>query len=228
MRILESRLASTSGDPEGAAEAGADLCAALCSLAELLVGGALARGELPAVEAEVRAALSRAGECSASSPEPGQVLASALYELGKADEALACLKDSMGRWLQGAPEEELEGWDLAGAPEPPSYEFRFECAKLLLELDSSTEDAIEVLETLVAEDDMDPNVWHMLALAYYSGGHFDECRESLERCEGLLRKLGVPETEEIWASAKDMSEALADAVDKCGGAGGAGAGGMDA
>lgn len=33
--------------------------------------------------------------------------------------------------------------------ELPSYEFRFECAKLLLELDDTTEVAIEVLEDLL-------------------------------------------------------------------------------
>jgi kinesin family protein 5 len=37
----------------------------------------------------------------------------------------------------------------AGQEEPPSYEFRFECAKLLLELDDTTDAAIQVLEDLL-------------------------------------------------------------------------------
>lgn len=122
-----------------------------------------------------------------------------------------------------APEEEQEGWDLDA--ELPSYEFRFECAKLLLELDDSTEDAIEVLESLVAEDDMDPNAWHMLGLAYYSGGHLAEAEEALERGEALLGKLGVPADHELRGHYEDLKDAVQDAKAKMGE--GAGAEGGD-
>ncbi len=49
----------------------------------------------------------------------------------------------------------------------PSFEFRFECAKLLLELDESTETAVGVLSALIEEYDSNPDVWHLLALALY-------------------------------------------------------------
>jgi hypothetical protein len=39
---------------------------------------------------------------------------------------------------------EWEDADGAEDDEPPSFEFRFECAKLLLELDESTDAAIQV------------------------------------------------------------------------------------
>lgn len=48
---------------------------------------------------EVTGVLKRAEHCSPSSPEPQQVLASMLYELGKADEALSSLRGSMSKWL---------------------------------------------------------------------------------------------------------------------------------
>lgn len=47
MRILESKLASTS-EPDEQEEAKTDLCSALCSLAELMIGGA--SGDLSSVE----------------------------------------------------------------------------------------------------------------------------------------------------------------------------------
>ena len=44
-----------------------------------------------------------------------------------------------------------------------SFEFRFECAKLLLELDESTDAAMDVLEELLEERDDVADVWHLLA-----------------------------------------------------------------
>jgi hypothetical protein len=68
----------------------------------------------------------------------------------------------------------------------PSYEFRFECAKLLLELDDTTDAAVGVLERLVAEDDSVPDAWHLLGLAYYAGGELDAADEAAGRCGALL------------------------------------------
>jgi hypothetical protein len=71
-------------------------------------------------------------------------------------------------------EEDEDEWETDSEDPPldehaPSYEFRFACAKLLIELDEETGDAIHILEDLLRENDMDPNVWHLLSLAYYSG-----------------------------------------------------------
>ena len=110
---------------------------------------------------QVEALLARASSTCSSSPEPGQALASLRYEQGRPEEALGHLRGSMKLWFRAGEEaaadggaEEGEGagagaaMDLEsdeGDPEDlPSYEFRFECAKLLLELDDSTETAIAV------------------------------------------------------------------------------------
>ena len=57
-----------------------------------------------------------------------------------------------------------------------SFEFRFETAKLLLELDTSTDEAIDVLEELLEERDDVVDVWHLLALANHGCCAFDKVR----------------------------------------------------
>jgi len=82
----------------------------------------------------------RHAECCAP---VSQALAGLLAEQGHADEALAVLHQSLALWLppaEAAEEEEERGID------PPSLEFRFDTAKLLLDLDHSTETAVRVLE----------------------------------------------------------------------------------
>ncbi len=154
------------GELEGLREG---LCSSLCSLAEMLMGRAddLAGPSGSGVCEEVEALLTRATAVCGSSPEPGQTLASLRYEQGRPEEALSLLQDSMKLWFRGAPDDDDNEGDLQegryvldntlcflssfahsfcaddGRVEP-SFEFRFECAKLLLELDNTTETAIQV------------------------------------------------------------------------------------
>ena len=67
-----------------------------------------------------------------------------------------------------------------------SFEFRFECAKLLLELDEKTDAAINVLEELLEERDDVADVWHLLALANHGCCEFDRALELLVRFLSLF------------------------------------------
>ena len=81
---------------------------------------------------------------SASRPA-SQALAGLLAEQGHADEALALLHQSLALWLPPAAEAGAAERDQRFA-DLPSLEFRFDTAKLLLDLDHSTDTAVRVLE----------------------------------------------------------------------------------
>ena len=190
------------------------LSGALCSLAEMVLGQSEA---VESVSSEVESLLSRAAAANPSSPEAGQVLASLRYEQGRPEEALGELKKSMRLWFRedrgvdedGMIEEEVE--EEAEEDDErnlPSYEFRFECAKLLLELDDSTEEAIQVLEALVEEDDRNGHTWHLLGMAYYAGGMLDEAKEIHANGIELLKKLKVPKDDELYADFADLASAI--------------------
>jgi hypothetical protein len=74
-----------------------------------------------------------------------------------------------------------------------SFEFRFETAKLLLELDENTDEAIDVLEELLDERDGVIDVWHLLALANHGCCNFDRALELLGHAEQLNEAAGGDE-----------------------------------
>ncbi|GLC46815.1 hypothetical protein PLESTB_001800400 [Pleodorina starrii] len=94
----------------------------------------------------------------------------------------------------------------------PSYEFRLECAKLLLELDETTTTAIDVLEGLIEEDDRVPDAWHLLALSYYSGHQYSEAAAVLAKGQALLATLGAGPGDEITEVFADLESAIKEAM----------------
>ncbi|GFH26459.1 TPR_REGION domain-containing protein, partial [Haematococcus lacustris] len=88
----------------------------------------------------------------------------------------------------------------------------FECAKLLLELDESTETAVEVLHSLVEEDDTNPDVWQLLSLALYSGHQYEEALEAIVRGQSLMRRMRVPRADPHWAGFEELAAAVKDAM----------------
>ncbi|KAK9827266.1 hypothetical protein WJX81_005908 [Elliptochloris bilobata] len=211
------QLLQAAADAEGSGEGGdgggprTQLAGALCALAEMHLAQV---GDAAAAEGECEALLERARRAAPSNPEPLQVLASLRVEQGRPEEALAALPREMGgsggQMGEGEDEsredaadeadgDDSDGWeeasDGAGADELPSYEFRFEAAKLLLELDSRTDAVAQVLEGLLAEDDSVPDVWYLAALCAHAGGDFEAALEAIAAGERLLgaQGQGVPQ-----------------------------------
>jgi class 3 adenylate cyclase len=81
-----------------------------------------------------------------------QVLAGLRAEQGATEEALALLRKSIACWLPAAPaggedaDADVDEAADGALSEPPSFEFRVVTAKLLIDLDDSTETAVRVLE----------------------------------------------------------------------------------
>ncbi|MEO2194011.1 MAG: hypothetical protein ABGY24_16365 [bacterium] len=154
--------------------------------------------ELSEVEALLEQAITSS---SGKSPEPLQGMCGLRVLQGREEEALELLKASLTLWrsdgddkaggetgeggVHGDDDESDDaphgGEEIDEENDPssqPSYEFRFETAKLLLELDVTTETAAEILEELLEENDMVPDVWLLLAVAYRAGGDEESAREA--------------------------------------------------
>ena len=154
--------------------------------------------ELSEVEALLEQAITSS---SGKSPEPLQGMCGLRVLQGREEEALELLKASLTLWrsdgddkaggetgeggVHGDGDESDDaphgGEEIDEENDPssqPSYEFRFETAKLLLELDVTTETAADILEELLEENDMVPDVWLLLAVAYRAGGDEESAREA--------------------------------------------------
>ena len=171
------------------------MCGACCALAEQLMAIA---DDVDDVADECDALLRRAAEADRASAEPLQVLASLRVLQGRSDEALEALRQSMAIWRRdrkgtaggGGDQADDRATEFEGEYDV-SFEFRFECAKLLLELDESTDAAMDVLEELLEERDDVADVWHLLALANHGCCEFDRALEMLDRAEALYARGGA-------------------------------------
>jgi len=211
--LLRARAEGAHGEEAG--ELRAQLGRALCAAAELeLRSCAEAESDegrdaaAAACDALLRDALAVDGD----SPDPHQVLCSLRIEQGRREEA--------GRALQACTERTDAALLAAGVPgllgsaqEPPSVEFRYENAKLLLELGRPGR-AARTLELLVEECDDNPDVWYLLGLAY----HLKEDREAAAECLGHAQRAlgafpdaGGGEESETGALVRELLEEVEEA-----------------
>lgn len=202
------------------------LTSALCSLAELLMGLIhddddmmdacyASESALPEL-AEVEALLEQAMTSSnGKSPEPLQAMCGLRVLQGREEEALGLLKASLKLWWEEknneGEEQNNEGEEQNSEENDenddalPSYEFRFETAKLLLELDTTTDTAAEILEELLEENDMVPDVWLLLAVAYRAGGEMASAREAATNGVKVARAVGErPEDNEVVFALEEL------------------------
>ncbi|PNW86960.1 hypothetical protein CHLRE_02g103050v5 [Chlamydomonas reinhardtii] len=198
---------------------------------------AASKEAVASVAEEAEHLLSLASTADPDSPEPGQALAALRYQQGRAADALEALRRSMSLWYtptskdeegeegeggmaaaKGGEDEAMEDADEDSEDDSdeeddgPSYEFRIESAKLLLELEDTTATAIDVLEGLIEEDDRVPDAWHLLALAYYSGHQYVEAAEVLAKGQALLAKLGAGPEDEITQEFAELDSVIKEAM----------------
>ena len=94
----------------------------------------------------------------------------------------------------------------------PSYEFRFEAAKLLIEWEETRATAADVLEMLLQENDTVPDVWLMLAEAYRAGGELEAAADAAREGAATARKLGYPGDNEVVAALGELEAELMGGV----------------
>jgi predicted Zn-dependent protease len=200
------------------------LTSALCSLAELLMGrihddeddmeeeeedddfSARQRELIAEVETLLNEALSF---CAGKSPEPLQAMSSLRVLQEREEEALSILLESLKLWWNLGKDTDVEEDEDEERGRIPSYEFRFETAKLLLELDSTTETAAEILEELLEENDSVPDVWLLLAVAYRAGGELESAAEAASQGSKIARQHGFSEQDhEVVYALEELEQEL--------------------
>lgn len=70
---------------------------------------------------------------------------------------------------------------------------------------------MQVLEDLIAENDSVPDVWHLLALSYYSGGMVMEAEEVCQSGMKILDKLQLGSDAELTCSFAELQSAIKEA-----------------
>ena len=200
----------------GDEEAEERMAGACCALTEQLLATA---EDVEDVADECEGLLRRAAEADPSSAEPLQVMASLRSQQGRAEEALEALRQSIAQWRSRRGGRDVDPDDarrrMADEEDNEflgeydvSFEFRFETAKLLLELDENTDEAIDVLEELLEERDNVVDVWHLLALANHGCCNFDRALELLGQAEQLNEQQGGDEN--VAADLMELRSAVED------------------
>ena len=168
IELLKRACACEEEDAQYAEDLRGQLCQAICSTVETMLNipEFLSSSSHPGRAEDAARMLEEAQASSPQSPEPAQVKASLLVEVGgREEEARAALRHSMSLWyvrpesLCGGDQDEqgggmeVDGRDGTGAEShlregcaPPSFEFRFETAKLIMELEDDARDSLAILE----------------------------------------------------------------------------------
>lgn len=166
---------SSKGEGQGVQEKRKKLAAALCGIVEVYMTDLSWEDE---AERVCERCIAEALLVAPAVPEPLQTLASIRISQGRLDEARKALQDSMALWkaafFDDDDEEEEVGQTSSGggggttaeskgaaaASLVPDFPTRISLARLLMEVDLA-EDAVEVVERLVGEDDHSVEAWYL-------------------------------------------------------------------
>ena len=166
------------------------LTKALCGIAEVYMTDLSWEEE---AENRCEAAVTEAITVSPGSPEPLQTLASVRISQLRFDEAQAALIQSMTLWKDLPPDD----------AKVPGYPARISLARLLLESEME-EEALEVLDRLVREDDQSVEAWYLGGWTLYIKG--EKAKERNGQAPGGLATQLVTEWESTWKSSKNWLE----------------------
>jgi tetratricopeptide (TPR) repeat protein len=192
--VLRRQIQSLEALPGKAGDAAVEekkekLSQALCGIAEVYMTDLSWEEE---AEKRCDAAVTEAVMIAPNSPEPLQTLASVRISQLRIDEAKAALARSLELWK-----------DLpAGDAKVPAFPTRISLVRLLLEAEMH-EEALDVLERLVAEDDQSVEAWYLGGWCLYLMGENAKAREG-ERAEDSSSQQA--ERVSVWRASKEWLE----------------------
>lgn len=144
---LEGKMAKKDETEELLEEKRQKIANSLCGIAEVYMTDLSWEED---AEARCDAAVTEALLFAPENPEPLQTLASIRISQLKPEEAQSALRRSMDLWKDLDPDD----------PKVPDYSVRISLARLLMEAEME-DDAIEVLERLVGENDSSVEAWYL-------------------------------------------------------------------
>ncbi|XP_023222374.1 probable assembly chaperone of rpl4 [Centruroides sculpturatus] len=167
-----------------------DLTEAYCSIAEIYMTDLCDDDN---AEEQCRFHINKSLECGPEFPEGHQCLASFLLILQKKEESKEAVTKSLSFWLpryRAAREGQTENSD--DEPFLVNYDFRINTCKILIELEMYDE-ASEILDGLIEENDSVLETWYLLGLLNYSRGeaYWENARYYFKKAL-KLKEIGVP------------------------------------
>ncbi|CAL4098791.1 unnamed protein product, partial [Meganyctiphanes norvegica] len=155
-----------------------ELSTTFCSIAELFMTDLCDEEQ---AEEQCRSNINKATEVDSSNPEAYQQMASFLLVKQEPEEAKTFINKSLNLWLPKYKELD-DGKAEAGSFDPVevcplSLSARMSAARILIELESHQE-ALDVLECCLGEDDEAVDVWYLMGWSYYLRG--EEFRDSAQ------------------------------------------------
>ncbi|XP_060595383.1 uncharacterized protein LOC132749586 [Ruditapes philippinarum] len=160
-------------------------------------------------EDKCRCSILKAIEADPNNPDAVQLMASFLLTKEKTQEARQEIKKSVNLWLPAFKASENPE---ASTSEPlecsQSFESRLAAGKILIEVEEH-ELAIEVLETLLEEDDENVEVWYLIGLANHHLGDEgrDNARSYLNKAKKVYNKTKCKD-EDLLKHIEELLETL--------------------
>jgi tetratricopeptide (TPR) repeat protein len=170
---LEAKLANKVDVAEALEEKRIKMANALCGTAEVYMTDLSWEED---AEARCEAAVTEALLVAPSSPEPLQTLASIRISQVRVEDAQSALKRSMELWRELDPDN----------PKVPDFSTRISLSRLLMEAELEDE-AIEVLERLVGENDESVEAWYLGGWCLHLLAQKPQVAEQAETATSLLR-----------------------------------------
>lgn len=211
--IIQKKLENPKGASAAEASQETPLCRVLsdayCSVAELYMTDCCFEDD---AENICKKSIESAIEADESNPDAYQCLANFHLVKGEIEESKAAINRNLSLWL---PQYKAiwEGEASSGASEnfqPPGYDSRINTSKMLIELEMLNE-ASEVLEGLVAEDDEVIEVWYLLGWSHYLHGdvYKNNAVFYFKKAKEVYKKTGVADEDQM----AHIDELLAEMAD---------------